>query len=525
MENRQEPDVVRPDTSLFGHLLDFIDKHSDITRIRSHIQRLKEATASEDLSYAGPCTQQAGHRIYDELIGACFQQVSRATSREDLLKDFINTLDALGNQSPARCIFVLEEMPSADKDAPLEIRGLEQRRIVPKRWNNYCKNVLPTLSKNPFLAETLRAGNPLELWHSLYIPQYQGEFDALFYKSKESRKRGYWISGIPLPSGGVRHPNRTLFVLYPDPGDELRPRLPSGAIQEWRALSFLGIAYRMLNHQLASIAEQVHTRRQELLTALAPGILHHEIGIQISIIRSLVSDQNHLVQRIREHCPEQNAEDMGLLIGSVGHLYDAARRLYGVTDAFNNLERRQARGSFQLQTVVAEAYTVIYNRLGNAGVGVEWDDEELAREIVSDPALLLHLLVNILLNATQAFINHSDEETNPRERLISIHVEEISTTEADALPIVMDIYNNGPSIPSENLERIFEKGFTTRQDGHGQGLYICRLISQYLGGQLRALDSRELAAEYTVGFRLELPFTMPHVIDLESERPPNKGKP
>ncbi|VFM94965.1 MAG: Histidine kinase-, DNA gyrase B-, and HSP90-like ATPase [Candidatus Kentron sp. G] len=533
---QQESFLSQSSNVLFGELLRLIDSHPQITQIsaamlRAHVQRLREITAGENLMYMGPPSarqgaQQTGYRVYyDELIDECFQQVSQAVSREELLRHFMDSLHGLGRQSPARCIFVLEEMPDADGGTPLEITGLEQRRIVPERWRNFCGSWLPRFAKSEFFTGTIRERNPLELWYSPYIPGYDGEFDALFYQSREPRKRGYWISAMPLPSGSARGPNRTLFVLYPNRGDEIRPKLPGGAVQEWRALSFLGMAYQMLNHQLASIAEQVHARRQELLTTLAPGILHHEIGIQISVIRSLVSDQNHLVQRLREYCPEEGAENMGLLMGSVGHLYDAARRLYGVTDAFNNLERRQASERFRLESVVAEAYTVIYNRLGNAGVGVEWDDEELALEITSDPALLLHLLVNIFLNAIHAFIEHVSEETDAQERTISIRVGEIPTTEPDALPIILEIYNNGPPISAENLERIFEKGFTTRRDGHGQGLYICRLISQYLGGQLRAIDPQELAAEYTVGFRLELPLTMPHITDLESERTPkNKGK-
>jgi two-component system NtrC family sensor kinase len=54
----------------------------------------------------------------------------------------------------------------------------------------------------------------------------------------------------------------------------------------------------------------------------------------------------------------------------------------------------------------------------------------------------------------------------------------------------------------ENMGRIFNHGFTTRQSGHGFGLHSCALAAQELGGSLRA-ESKGPGCGAT--FILELP--------------------
>jgi len=48
------------------------------------------------------------------------------------------------------------------------------------------------------------------------------------------------------------------------------------------------------------------------------------------------------------------------------------------------------------------------------------------------------------------------------------------------------VIDNGIGIPPENMGRIFNHGFTTRDSGHGFGLHSAALAAQELGGSLRA---------------------------------------
>ena len=79
--------------------------------------------------------------------------------------------------------------------------------------------------------------------------------------------------------------------------------------------------------------------------------------------------------------------------------------------------------------------------------------------------------------------------------------------------IVIRVYNgdgsvkistsdNGVEIPPENLNRIFNHGFTTRKNGHGFGLHNSALAAKEMGGVLRV--SSPGAGQGAI-FTLELP--------------------
>ncbi len=55
----------------------------------------------------------------------------------------------------------------------------------------------------------------------------------------------------------------------------------------------------------------------------------------------------------------------------------------------------------------------------------------------------------------------------------------------DASHIFIDVKDSGKGISSQNLNKIFKPGFTTKKRGWGLGLSLCkRIIEQYHGGQL-----------------------------------------
>lgn len=79
------------------------------------------------------------------------------------------------------------------------------------------------------------------------------------------------------------------------------------------------------------------------------------------------------------------------------------------------------------------------------------------------------MLSNILLNAIQAVENKGEVKV----RIIE-----------NAGEILLTIEDTGPGIPKENLEKIFEPLFTTKQLGTGLGLSICRNIVEQHGGNI-----------------------------------------
>jgi two-component system sensor histidine kinase ChvG len=75
-------------------------------------------------------------------------------------------------------------------------------------------------------------------------------------------------------------------------------------------------------------------------------------------------------------------------------------------------------------------------------------------------------------------------------------------------PFVVTIDDEGPGIPEDNLESIFQRFYSERPTEHfgqhsGLGLSICRQIMETYGGSIRpataaAADGRVLGARFTV---------------------------
>jgi signal transduction histidine kinase len=105
-----------------------------------------------------------------------------------------------------------------------------------------------------------------------------------------------------------------------------------------------------------------------------------------------------------------------------------------------------------------------------------------------DPYLLRQVLLNLVTNAIQA-----GGEGGKVEIILGGGPEEA----------VIEVADDGPGIPAENLERIFEPFFTTKpvETGTGLGLSVSRSIVEELGGRLEV----ESAPGKGALFRMRLP--------------------
>jgi PAS domain S-box-containing protein len=64
--------------------------------------------------------------------------------------------------------------------------------------------------------------------------------------------------------------------------------------------------------------------------------------------------------------------------------------------------------------------------------------------------------------------------------------------------LVFEVEDSGRGIPAEHGEQIFEKGFTTKLNDRGQGLYLVNKALQALGGQITLSDSELGGALFSV---------------------------
>jgi two-component system sensor histidine kinase DctS len=87
-------------------------------------------------------------------------------------------------------------------------------------------------------------------------------------------------------------------------------------------------------------------------------------------------------------------------------------------------------------------------------------------------------------------------ETAPDRRRILIQIRS-----GDGM-VHLRVRDHGHGIPPEHLDRIFEPFHTTRPDGLGMGLAICRRIAELHGGTLKAANHEAGGAEFTFSLPL-----------------------
>jgi len=497
-------------TLKFRNLTELLQKWSDellaessLEGVKSKLNQFKNEFEWE-ADYIGPTGQQAGHKKYDGLIERIFNATNSAIPKEQLLEQFLDALIQPELSSQAVCVFVMEAIRIDEKEAVYQYSGLQQRKLNPQLWQNFNNTVLPEFDSSVFFQKILLENQSLELWHSDYLQDYSGEFNALVGAanrgwSYKNEHRSFWVSALPLPAASNCYPPRALFILYPAKGDDSYRYIPPGAPQEWRCLHFLGIAYQQLAHHVRNMAEKVYQDRSALLNSLAPGLVHHEIGHQTHAITDIILLQRNVIQRLAQ---AGESQDLTRLAYQIKLLEEASNRLYEITDAFNNLEKQSTGETFLLGKVLKDVRYLCYHRLGNSAVKLNWDEQCQTIELFSDPPLLLHLLINLVTNAIIAFEAEETKDYGQQGRCITINAQIMDSDSKKQL--VIRVENNGPVIPANIRPRIFEKGYTTRSDGHGQGLYISRLIAQYLGGDLALLPQQNLSKGMQVGFVLSI---------------------
>jgi C4-dicarboxylate-specific signal transduction histidine kinase len=96
--------------------------------------------------------------------------------------------------------------------------------------------------------------------------------------------------------------------------------------------------------------------------------------------------------------------------------------------------------------------------------------------IEADRVQLQQVILNLVMNAVEAMSSSSER---PRELLIS-------TGREGPSDVFVAVQDSGPGLNPESFNRLFDAFYTTKRDGLGMGLAICRSIVEAHGGQVWA---------------------------------------
>jgi C4-dicarboxylate-specific signal transduction histidine kinase len=195
------------------------------------------------------------------------------------------------------------------------------------------------------------------------------------------------------------------------------------------------------------------------------------------------------LSRLGQNLVEERQQILTLL-DDVGRYTEHVGDIVKLQQNYARLPRMQE--PVQLEALLEDALRINSAALSRHQVQVERHVDPMPL-MMADKHKVLMILTNLISNAKYAL-----DAASAAERRLGL---KLHLAAPERLHIAVS--DNGVGIAPELLTRIFQYGFTTRQEGHGFGLHSCALAAQELGGTLSAhSDGPGRGATFT----LELPF-------------------
>jgi signal transduction histidine kinase len=132
------------------------------------------------------------------------------------------------------------------------------------------------------------------------------------------------------------------------------------------------------------------------------------------------------------------------------------------------------RTSLDVNKLIDEVLALACDNLQKHRILVQAEPNAQAPQVIGDRIQLRQVLLNLITNAIESMAAAKDGA-----RVLSVRSE---VDEGGS--VIVSVADTGTGIGSQEIKQIFNPLFTTKPDGMGMGLSICRSIVEGHGGQL-----------------------------------------
>jgi len=206
---------------------------------------------------------------------------------------------------------------------------------------------------------------------------------------------------------------------------------------------------------------QVQLDQAERLAALGEMLagVSHEIRNPLGIIRSTAE----LLGSMPDAAGRKNLSDV---------IVEESSRLNNIVTEFLDFARPKDPNlqDCELKEIISRNLAFLQPQLEKEGIEVRHNLDGKVLPLRADPNLLYRCFLNLFMNGIQAMKNGGQLKVNVTEEAETYHVV---------------IEDSGEGIDEENLGKIFNPFFSTKDQGSGLGLAIVRSIIESHGGSIR----------------------------------------
>ena len=223
--------------------------------------------------------------------------------------------------------------------------------------------------------------------------------------------------------------------------------------------------------------ELIQSEKLALIGSMSASI-NHEINQPLTALRSY--SENALAYQERSMA-DKVKNNLSLIIGLVDRLSD-------IVSQFNSFSKKSTgvATDVDVQMSLMAAMSIVKHQAKAARVEFTSEPCSEPLHVYGDAIRFEQVLVNLLSNAIQAL---SEQE----HKHIMISVTNIKEQ------VIIKIRDNGPGILVDNIDRVFEAFFTTKENfGLGLGLSISHRIIESMQGQLNVNNHPDGGAIFTI---------------------------
>ncbi len=322
------------------------------------------------------------------------------------------------------------------------------------------------------------------------------------------------MSGLPtqdLTEGGV-HP-REVFIESLQKWFDVRARYlqwTDGRLAQMLIATDITGRLRA-EEQAAAQAEKAQVTSRLVTMGEMASSVAHELNQPLTAITNYC---NGMVSRVKAQSIAQ--ED---LIAALQKTARQAERAGQIIHRIRNFVKRSEpqRQPSQARQIVDDAVDLAGIELRRRNVAIHTYVAQRLPVIMVDPILIEQVVLNLLKNAAEAI---DSAQLPPQRRHIELRVVPRHTPEEGGI-IEFSVTDMGPGIKDEVIGRLYEAFFSTKAEGLGIGLSLCRTIVESHRGRMRAQNLYNGAQ--AVGCRFSFTLPVDQALRTDTAAAPSEG--
>lgn len=234
--------------------------------------------------------------------------------------------------------------------------------------------------------------------------------------------------------------------------------------------------------------EELSRASQERLQATArlatvgemASLLSHELNQPLAAIASYATGSLNLLQEVASAPPQavpETLSDLGMALRRIAEQADRAGKVIKSVHDFVR-RREQVREALPPHRLLDAIMPLVSLQARKLQVRVVTHLDQALPNVLCDRTMVEQVLLNLARNAMQAM-----DQPELRERVLLFRIRRAASTEGNRW-LEFAVADIGPGIPDDVARQLFTPFYTTKSEGMGLGLSLCRTVVEQHGGYM-----------------------------------------